>query len=827
MFDTYPLPTETHDEMFAAPGQLRPAWRPLVEGLQAIGPEELSRRCDRAHEDMREEGVTYVALPDESALQRPWQLDILPMVLDADQWRELAAGLIQRMKLMNIILADLYGPQDLLRSGRLPAAWLFDHPGYQPRLHGMHQGDGKFLTLYAADLARGIDGRWWIVGDRTDAPLGLGYALENRVTTSRMLPRLIRQCAAQRHAHFFIALQQALRQLAPQRRDNPRIVLLSPGPEGPSYFEDAYLARYLGYTLVEGGDLAVRGDHVFLKTLSGLLPVDVIWRRVSDALVDPLEVRTSSNQGIPGLLQALRMGNVAVINAPGAAVVESASLMQHLPGVARHLLGEDLLLPSVETFGVAPSAPDASQALLVRAAYRVARKESPKPMLLDQRRGIPARDVVLQQQIPRSTMPIHLGGRAEPFRVALRAFVVISQGSFRVLPGGLVRLASEGITLDRSILAGDISKDAWVIADGPVQHASLLPTSRAPIVLRRSGADVPSRVADNLFWFGRRIERAQGACRLMLPIVAILIGEDELDEAPQLGTLVRCLVANGLIQPGFALGALREVLPTLAQALPPAALDPHHRGSLRATFDQAMGNASMVRDRLSMVSWRIVHRIGRRLAEATAPGEPRQPSYELVELDELLNDLVVEFAALDGLFYESMTRSPAWRFLELGRRLERSLYTVSLVQALLETPTDQMAKSLENLLRVADSLMTYRSRYLADVHWAATLDLLLTDDTNPRSLLFQIMAIADHVTHLPKDDSQPLGTSEERITLSIIQAIKMLDVEELSARQEPQRGRLERTLQRVADQLPRLSDLISHHYLIHAGRPRQMSEGQR
>ena len=840
LFSGYVPPANTFDELFSKPGEVRPVWRQLLSSLEAIGPAELTRRWSRAQEEVRQNGVTYNAYEDGTERQRPWEFDALPLLMDAKQWSALSAGLVQRAELLNRIVADLHGPQELLQSRLLPAEWLFGHPGFQRRFHGQRSHKDRYLHLYAADLARTADGRWWVVGDRTDAPLGLGYALENRLASSRMLPNAIRECQVERLAHFFMTLQQTLRELAPQHRENPRVVLLTHGPSGPSYFEDAYLARYLGYTLVEGGDMAVRDDRVYLKTLSGLLPVDIILRRLSDQYCDPLEVRSGKYLGVPGLLQAAQLGNVAIANALGTSLVESPSLLPFLPGIARHWLDQELLLPSLATWWCGQEearkqVAERRDELVFRAAYRVARQEttpaeqlwSKSPTEIAALIASQPLNLVAQEAIDRSTAPVWLNGTPEPRHVALRVFLVADKGSYQVLPGGLVRMSTKSPSLDLSILAGEVSKDAWVLSAGPVAHASLLPTSRQPTILRRSGADVPSRVADNLFWFGRRIERAQGSCRLLRPVVASLTGEDDSEDNPELPMLVRCLAANGLVEPGFAVEDMNPGLPTIAQALPAATLDAEQPGSLRATFEQAYFNASLVRDRLSLDSWRVVHRIGRKLDQAAEPSHLEKASvsqsFQLVELDELLDELIFDFAALDGLFGESMTRTHAWRFLELGRRLERALQTITLVQSVLATSSPHQPKVLEAILKVADSLMTYRGRYLAAVHLASALDLLLTDETNPRSLAFQVIAIADHVANLPRGESQPLGTPEDRITSSLVHSIRMLDVEDLNAKHRgADRSKLERTLLLIADQLPKLSELVSHRYLIHGGRPQQM-----
>ncbi len=853
IFGGYTPDNSFYDEVFSGTAMVRPEWRDLLSAVEGIGDAELNRRWRQAQREIHEAGIAFNAFDDASGGARPWALDLVPQLITADEWSTLVAGLQQRALLLNRLLADLYGAQESLQRGLLPAEWLYAHPGFRRVFCGQHPHDATFLHFYAADLARAPDGRWWVVGDRTDAPLGLGYALENRIVTSRMLPDTIRQFQVERLAPFFRTLQETLRGLAPAHRDNPHIVLLSHGPSGPNYFEDAYLARYLGYTLVEGADLAVRDDHVYLKTLAGLLPVDVILRRMSDEFCDPLELRRDAELGVAGLLNAARLGNVAVANALGTSLVESPSLMPFLPGMARAWLGEELAMPSVATWWCGEAVArrhvlslvedGQSDRLSIRSAYRVGRQEvlaaenlqDKSRQELDDLLATRPRDLIAQETVQRSTSPAWCGSAPTRWHVGLRVYLVASQSSYHAMPGGLLRLEEKPVPLDLSVLGGNMSKDVWVQAAGPVSQISLLATAKQPVVLRRRGAELPSRVADNLFWFGRRIERAQGSCRLLRTAVSRLTGERELEGSGALASLIHCLAAQGQIEPGFAVEGIKDRLPTIANVLPSNVLDEQQAGSLRSTFAQAYRNASLVRDRLSLDTWRIVHHVERLLTSASAATRAtRQPSnkdrrlpFRLVELDELLDELVVHLSALDGLISESMTRSPAWRFLELGRRVERSLHVVSLVQSLPAAAAPEEGRALEAMLEVSESIMTYRSRYMAAVHRAAALDLLLIDETNPRSLAYQLAAIADHVTNLPRDDSKPLGTPESRIAASLLHAIRMLDVEDLDAVRGGEHVKLSNALKRVADQLPKLSDLISHRYLIHAGVPQQMGKGRR
>src|SRR5436190_13159722 len=350
LFSDYRSAEGVFDESHTGEGELRPHYEGLRRSLAHLSAEELKRRSDTCRRLVDEQGITYNIYGDPRGSERPWQLDPLPFVIGAKEWTALETALIQRATLINRILADCYGSQDLIRSKWLPPALVFAQPDFLRPCHGIERTGKTFLNFYACDLARSPDGRWWVMSDRTQIPTGAGYALANRLITSRIFPEAFRDCHVSRLAGFFRAVQHSLGSLGKRRTDNPRVVLLTPGPYNETYFEQAYLARYLGYSLVEGSDLTVRDEHVFLKTLSGLEPVDVILRRVDDEFCDPLELRNDSILGVPGMLEAQRAGNVAIANALGSGLLQSPAFMSFLPSVCRHLLGEELKLPSVATW---------------------------------------------------------------------------------------------------------------------------------------------------------------------------------------------------------------------------------------------------------------------------------------------------------------------------------------------------------------------------------------------------------------------------------------------------------------------------------------------
>jgi uncharacterized circularly permuted ATP-grasp superfamily protein/uncharacterized alpha-E superfamily protein len=828
-----PLPG-VYDEMFTAPGQLRPHWRQFVELMNRLGPNELGRRWEQAQRLIRENGVTYNVHGDSEGKDRPWELDAIPLLLPAAEWDALSAGLAQRARLLNLILADVYGPQDLLAGGHLPPELVFAHTGFLRPCHRIPVPHETYLHLYAAHLARSADhGSWLVLSDRTQTPSGAGYAVENRIVISRMLPNKYRDCRVQRLAAFFISVRETLHSLAAHHRDNPRIVLLSPGPMSPTYFEDAYLARYLGFTLVEGGDLTVRDNHVYLKTLGGLIQVDVILRRVPDDQCDPLELRRDSRAGVPGLLQAVRGGNVVIANALGSGLVEAPALLTFLPQLARNLLGEELRIPSVATWwcgrpGDLDFVLGHIEQLVIKPAFALA---PARPIVggqlcrgelteLIDRIKVRPRDFVGQQWITRSTAPVMSNGGVQPWHVALRAFLVAAGGSYKAMPGGLTRVSAVGDRLGDSMLAGEGSKDVWVLSEGPVVPVSLLQSPETPVPLRRSGNDLPSRVADNLYWLGRQVERAEGAVRLLRSILLRLTSEGDQASLPELPPLLRALAEHGQIRPEFVVYAGGNETPIVDREILAFIFDPQRSGSLRSTVDSVRHVASIVRDRISLDSWRILNRV-----EQDFLSIHPSATVQLSDALSMLNQMIVDLSAFSGLGMESMTRGPGWRFLDMGRRLERAQHTISLLRNTLVEDGHDETPVLEALLEIADSSMTYRNRYLTTLRLAPLLDLLMTDETNPRSIGFQLVALAGHVENLPRDQTEPLLTAEQRTMLGVLASLRLADVDQLSQPdRDGMRRALDRLLSRLAQQLRTLSDGITHQYLVHAGPSRQLAE---
>ncbi len=819
------------DEMADDAVRPRPHWAGLVESLRALGHDELSKRWGRAQRIIRENGVTYNVYGDPLGIDRPWALDLLPLVLDAAEWNAVGDALAQRARLLERVLADLYGPQQLLREGLLPAEIVLAHPGFLRPCHGLVPAEERFLHLYAADLARAPDGGWWVLGDRTQAPSGAGYALENRIVLSRTLPEAFRESRAERLAPFFRTLRETLRRLAPGKSRNPRVVLLTPGPYNETYFEHAYLARYLGFDLAEGADLTVRDRALFLKTLGGLEPVDVLLRRVDDVFCDPLSLRSDSALGVAGLVNAVRAGNVVVANALGSGLVESPALLPFLPLLARTLLGEELLLPSVATWWCGHA--DALEQVVSNLSDLVVKPAFPgrhmdpifgARLSAEERHALIVRirarpyAYVAQEQVALSTAPVWEGTGAQPRHVVLRAYCAAAEQGYHVLPGGLTRVAVSRDSLVVSMQRGGGSKDTWVRAEGPVSAVTLLRATEIPVELRRGGAELPSRVADNLFWLGRYLERAEGAARLARGIVSRLsnVSSPGGEIPPLLRALSHQIGAEVGVAGSLDAAALdREMFRVLFA-------DETPRG-LRASVARLHKLARVLRDQMSLRSWRVTNRLYEDVSGVGTDG-----LHAASGAWDLLERVIVSLSAMSGLVAESMTRGQGWRFADMGRRIERGSHAAALLAAALVRPLDDEEPLLEVMLEIADSAIAHRRRYLGALQAGSLLDLLLMDETNPRSVAFQLATLSEHVERLPRPSGSPARSAEERIALSLLTRVRLADPIALArtpdgGKRHAARGAARARLRRAARPFGRADPELSH--ARPAGAPHRLSQG--
>ena len=829
---------KAYDEMYACEGHLLPHWQTLMQELDQLGSEGLERRHLEAQRLLRENGVTFNIYDGLSGSARPWQLDPIPLMISAEEWTAIEAGLVQRAELLNLILKDIYGPQKLLKDGLLPPDLVFSHLGFQRSCVGIEPSGERPLVLSSSNLARGPDGRMWVIDDRAQSPSGAGYALENRMVMTRIAPALFRDCHVKRLAGFFQPLRDRLAQIAPQNREDPHIVVLTPGPYSPSYFEHAYLANYLGYTLVQGDDLSVRDGRVWLKSLEGLHQVDVILRRVDDAYCDPLELREDSRLGVTGLLQSVRLGHVAIANPIGSAVLENPGLLAFLPGIAKYFLDGDLKLPSVATWWCGHENERAFvlenlDKLVIKPIHRTRGYRAIFGAQLTLAELAELRERIMrkphlytgQEMVSFSTAPSLVDGMVEPRHAILRSFLVAGDDGYLAMPGGLTRIAPQEGELVVSNRAGGLSKDAWVLSKEPVEYVSLWRQPKSGEVLQFHAEPLPSRAADNLFWAGRYVERAEGAARLLR---AIFLLRRELRDAngglskPYLHSLLRALTHVTGTYPGFVDEEAEKLLAQPRPELHSLLQDVNRSGSLAFTLHGFGQVAMTVRDHWPAEIWRIIDAIQQDWVddeEAVGPGSYRT--------QDRLDHLIMQLVAFSGLTAESMTREAGWLLLDIGRRLERALGLISLLRATLVPSMDDALKRqlMETVLVICDSLNTFRRRYHSYMHLPTVLELILMDKHHPRSLAYQLDCLQQHVAELPRTQASYRLGDDERSILEAYTELRLADASELSRIEEGEgycKG-LDELLSAQAESLWRLSDVITSTYFSHSQPPQQLT----
>lgn len=797
----YPASSQRYDELLDAGLAMRPHWQALMQIVQAMPPASITRAQSLTRQMIAENGVTYNVYADPQGADRPWLLDPLPLVLPAQEWARIEAGVIQRARLLDALLADLYGPQRLLSAGLVPAELAFGHPNFLWPCHGIELPAGHWLPVYAVDLARAADGRWWVLADRTQTPSGAGYALENRQIMGRVLPEAMQQLRPPPLLDFFAALRDHLLSIAPP--DEPALaVVLTPGHLNETYFEHAYIARRLGLPLVEGHDLTVRGDTVFLKTLSGLHRVHGILRRLDDDYCDPVELRGDSALGVPGLLTVLRAGRVIVANPLGTGVLESPAWHGFLPGAAQYLIGEDLLLPSVPSWwcGETPARDHVLahlDQLVIKPTYPNQHFDPVFGANMDEalRRQVSDRlqfrphTLVAQERLRLSQAPVwrRSGWGMDARTLGLRVYAVATPAGYRVMPGGLARIAGDANADVISMQRGGSSKDVWIAGWRP-DRARNGQARRLPV----RHDELPSRQAENLFWFGRYTERCEDKIRLLRATFVDPLGNQPADQVlPLAETICR---QYGLLAPDT-----HDFLSADPVCGLPADLQRMHWSGLQ------------VRSLLSSENWRALITLQQRFAEQM---------HQQTEAGEILDELLLAFAGLAGFALDNMTRDNSWRLLLLGRRIERLNFFASLLARCLAENRQPDQATLEWLLDIGDCTITYRTRYLSTPQLGSTLDLLIRDRSNPRALAFQCHILSLMYTDL----AESLGIAIEHDLLPTLPQLDIVDLAELEG--ESDRARLER--QRLADALNALasaaatfSDRLSLKLFAHTDPPQQ------
>lgn len=810
----------SYDELLGGDAQIRRHWRPLMETFASLGDAERTARAVRLERRVRETGIAYDIFADPLKPAQRWHLDVMPVLVSRAEWRWLETALQQRARLADALLSDLYGAQSLMRSGAVPPELVFADSSYlRPARDVLPRAGG--LAFYAADLARGADGKWRVIDSHTETLAGIGFALANRVVHTHVAGDLFKDCNAVRLANHFQAMQSALARNS--GRDSPRIALLTPGPHHQDYFSHSYIARYLGYLLVEGSDLTTQGSGLHLKTLEGLKEIDLVVRCVDGRRADPVELDPGGFEGPVGLMRVVRKSPALVVNAIGSALVQNRGLGSYLPALSQALIGEELALPDAPRCWLGDPAMRAKvRDNLDQYVIRQAQEGTGRPgqaalgrdarLLSVSERDELIRDMelhgarlVAEEKFGFSVAPAFEAGRLVPRPFALRVFVARTTAGYEVMPGGLAMTIDPQRAVALSAPDGH-TRDVWVLSDeAQAPHVSLWRPTLETARVQRSQRVIQSRVADDLFWLGRYTERADWTMRVLRSALRRV----EEDSGPATGRRAAAHTLEVLLDKplaarrGWENRAIDREIETLCASLIAKSSAPR---TLERTLASLYRVAHLTRDRLSLEAWQTMSRF--------RPGDTWSrdlTSVPPLALQDLLEEGLQSLSAFNGLMHENMTRNFGWSFLDMGRRLERGFNLCEAVLSLFSPmpAEDEVAASLQLLLELADSFITYRSRYRLDPMPALVLDLLLMDETNPRSLAFQLAAISRHLEELPGGRKAGGLPEDRRLILRLLTSIRLADIEAIVGGGN---GDMESLMQEQIDLLPELSNALARQY---------------
>ena len=782
-----------NDELFTAQQQIKPYWNQLLKEFEKFGPDGLMARQKDIDWLLGENGVTYNVYNDPKGMHRPWNLNVFPHLVEEQEWKKVEAGIMQRSRLLDLVLKDVYGERKLIKEGIIPSEVIYGHRGFLRQCDGITYPNQKFLSIYAADLARGSDGRLWVVNDRTEAPSGMGYALENRSTTSRILPEIYSQMNVKRLSGFFFELHQMLMDASPVKKENPYIVILTPGSHNETYFEHAYLSSFLGYPLVQGNDLVVRDGFLWMKSLQGLKRVDVVWRRVDDVFADPLELREDSHLGVAGLLDVVRRQNVAIVNPVGSAVMENPGLIPFMPSISKYFLNEDLMLPQIASWWCGQEKEmnyvleNLSQ-LVIKRIDRTNRESihfaeflsavELEKLKLEIRRT-PYR-YVAQEKINFSTAPNLSGNTVEPRHLVSRSFCIASKDAYHVMPGGLVRVAPSSETIRVSNQRGGTSKDFWVIQENASLEEVKHWQTRSSIAI--SGLnDLPSLTAENLFWAGRYVGRTLVNARFLRMVfrqMALLQDNDEKPKTEKLEVLFRAVTNLTGTYPGFVgeKGKEAKAMEHPMQEMLSVLLDRNRPGSLAHTLGMFSNSYYSIRNLWSTDMWRVFENI-QNIWKTFEKSEDRSINRIL----KVLNQLITRLIAFMGLIEESILVQQGLLLYFIGLQLEQSILTITKCRSLLTIAYDEQVEYelLEYLLTSHESLNIYRYSYRSYIKLEHVLDLVILDLEYPRSLTFMLNRIQKDIVRLPHSRQDNNLANYQKYILEAFSKLRLASSSEL------------------------------------------------
>ncbi len=830
----------SNDEMFTPLNGVKPYWNKLLKEFDKLGADGLMARQKDIDWLLSENGVTYNVYNDPQGLHRPWNLNVVPFLLPQSEWQTVAAGIEQRAELLNLVLKDIYGEGNLIKNGIVPYEVIYGHRGFLRQCAGIEYPTDKFLSIYAADLSRGTDGRLWVVNDRAEAPSGMGYALENRSTASRILPEAYGRMNVKRLSGFFKELNQMLIDASPVKKEDPNIVVLTPGSHNETYFEHAYLSSFLGYPLVQGNDLVVRDGFLWMKSLRGLKRIDVVLRRVDDAFADPLELREDSHLGVAGLLDVVRRKNVSVINPVGSGVIENPGLIPFMPAIAKYFLNEDLILPQIASWwcGQERERKYVLQNLSHLVIKRIDRtnRESiyftefmATQQLIDLKKEIeetPYR-YVAQERISFSTAPNLVNETIESRNLVTRAFCIAANNSYHVMPGGLVRVAPDRETIRVSNQRGGTSKDLWVLEDTPIKEDKDRHWQKRSSVAISGLNDLPSLTAENLYWAGRYVGRTlvnARFIRMVMRQMALVQNRNEKPDSVKLQVLFKAVTQLTGTYPGFVKKNKegKSAMDDPMQEMLSVILDKDRPGSLSHTIAMFSNSYYSIRNLWSTDMWRVFENI-QKLWHAFEEGKDRS----INKILKVLNQLITRLIAFMGLIEESILVQQGLLLYFVGLQLEQSTLTIAKCRSLLTIKYEEQVEYdlLEYLLTSHESLNIYRYSYRSYIQLEHVLDLVVLDLEYPRSLTFMLNRIQKDISRLPHSQNDKSLNNYQKNIFDAFSRLRLAESSRLAKTKAENnffREELDVLLEKLSELLYQTSQSISSTYFNHTDKQNQL-----
>lgn len=803
----------SYREFMGTDTDLLPDWQTFFSSLAQLGPEERREREQNIYRMLRENGVTYNIYGDPSGLNRPWNLDIIPYFLSRRDWQKVETGLVQRAEILNLALQDIYGEQKLIKNGILPAELVYGHGGFLRQCVGIRPIHPRSLVLYAADMARSKDGKLWVLNDRTQAPSGSGYALENRLAMARIVPELFSGLQVRHLSSFFDTMRKSLYDFAPFRKQDTRIVILTPGSSNETYFEHSYLSSYLGFALVQGNDLMVKDNFVWLKTIGGLEKVDVILRRVDDVFCDPLELREDSQLGIPGLLQAVRSGNVTIANPLGAGILENPGLMPFLHAVAKYFLNEDLVLSNIASWWCGQEKErnhvlENISSLVIKKIWKGlessnsidggALSTAELETLKQQIKAHPYL-YVGQEKVDIAHTPSLVNGNIESGTALFRSFLVGNEQGYTTMPGGLTRTAQKENKFIVSNQMGSVSKDTWVIAPEP-ENIDSFKAAKTETSITTEKRYITSRTAENLFWVGRNAERVLGNARFIRNVLQSSMegNRHHQNELEAERYLLEAITHYTATYPGFLEEEEEEAAKKFRypwSELKYVLFDGSRPGSLLYNFNLFCRGVYSERDHWSTDTWRLIWNMEEDMNNTSL-------HLSHIKARSVLDSLITSMVAFIGLNGESISREQGWVIMDIGRKLERSLLLISMLRnTVVDKHEDSVDYNLyESLLKSNEALVNYRYKYKRPLEHSLVLELMLLDSNNPRSLIYQLERLKTYLGKLPRMQQDPTLPAHEKIIFEAHAALLLAGKETFTR------------LHKKTNQYRDLDDLLSHIY---------------